>query len=412
VRKLAGMGVFPKAVAEPQRRVAFSGFPEKSGATSAARIAYADAFRAIAILAVVASHFIKITHIQIHGRARLLEWLGVWGVDCFFVLTGYLLGKPYLRAIVNAARLPSVREFFARRLFRIYPLYLVCLVFSVLVAVFSGAAPSIGDVLAHLTMSHGLIARYITQINGPLWTMSVDAQFYVLLPIVAFCVMLPLRNRPVDQRVRGVWVFLSAVILLSVLERLITLTRIMPHTDWDHIAALSRNVIGMASEFAIGALVAFREMRSPVPSQKKGVYGLVVLGGLLFLTLLPLIEHKAHSVNALTAMYTVNDLIGGISAGLLLYGCIRGDFGYLTRVVFSRTVAEVAALSYAIYLVHYPFITHAADVYHRSLAKPSVALVFSIAVAVPIALVAYAGHRWVEKPFLRLRDRYRTEPAG
>jgi peptidoglycan/LPS O-acetylase OafA/YrhL len=94
-----------------------------------ARLSYADALRAIAILSVFAHHLVLQT--QVSARPQDAAWLGYWGVDCFFVLTGFLLCGPYLRAIVDGAPLPDWRRFAARRLLRIYPLYFVCLGLSV-----------------------------------------------------------------------------------------------------------------------------------------------------------------------------------------------------------------------------------------------------------------------------------------
>src|ERR1700724_3298848 len=89
--------------------------PATLGRPTNSRLACADALRAIAILAVVAHHLAQFTHVQINGRERMGDWMGVWGVDCFFVLTGYLLSKPYLRAMLEGTALPSMRQFLARR---------------------------------------------------------------------------------------------------------------------------------------------------------------------------------------------------------------------------------------------------------------------------------------------------------
>jgi peptidoglycan/LPS O-acetylase OafA/YrhL len=382
--------------------------PRASRGPQAPRIAYADAFRAIAILGVVIHHIAELTHLQVHSRSRSADWLGVWGVDCFFVLTGYLLSKPYLRAIVDRSPFPSTREFLTRRLLRIYPLYLASLVIIVADAIIRGAPVSVTSVLAHVTMTHGFFPPYIMEINAPLWTMAVDAQFYAVLPIVAICVAHALRRQQLEDRARGVWVILIVGSVLSVLARALTLGHVLPTGNWSLITAASRNVVGMGSEFAIGVALALREMRQPLPSQKQFTYCMMLVAGLLLFILLAADEHDTTNRSAAVAMNAIKDLIGGLSAGLLLYGCIRGNFARLEHVIQSRVVGGAAALSYAIYLFHYPILDRAVETYGRPLVAPVSALFFSLLVALPILLIAYAAHTWIEKPFLRLRDKARV----
>ncbi len=120
-------------------------------------LAYADALRASAIFVVVLHHLVYLTRPAI-GNHRAFEfgYLGVWGVNCFFVLSGYLLGRPYLAMLFDPKRpIPSTRLFYYRRFLRIYPLYAVAILFS-LVAVYLTyrTLPPAADIGAHLLMLH------------------------------------------------------------------------------------------------------------------------------------------------------------------------------------------------------------------------------------------------------------------
>ena len=111
---------------------------------------------------------------------------GYMFVDLMLLLSGFLLYLPY----ANRRERP-VREFYARRALRILPGYWFCLAVMLALAVaspdFSDPARLGKDLLAHLTFTHDLFPLSYTQsrLNVVLWTLAVEAQFYLLLPLIA-----------------------------------------------------------------------------------------------------------------------------------------------------------------------------------------------------------------------------------
>lgn len=372
------------------------------------RIAYADALRAFAIFCVFLHHIILQT--QLTPKLREAAVFGYWGVDCFFVLTGFLLCGPYLRAIADGTSLPGWRPFAARRILRIYPLYVVCLVLSVADLVAHAQAPSLLDVGAHLLMLHGFIVPYITQINGPLWTMAVDAQFYVLMPIALFALNALVRAQPPAARVRSIWYCLAAICAASVLERFVSLyvlTRAGAAT-WDADAVYARNVFGMGTNFAIGAALAFLSLRRPAPSRQKIWYAAAALLGVLCFALQSASLGADTTRPALSiATYGLIDVFGACSAGLLLYAFTRGGWSRIDALVHSPFVATLAALAYAVYLFQEPIIQHVVSFYHGPLGNPIATLGLGIVSLLVVYCVAVPMHRFVEQPFLDMREHHR-----
>src|SRR5687768_15093619 len=95
---------------------------------SIGRLAALDGYRAIAATAVLATHVGFLTGSSVDGPlAPMLSRLDV-GVAIFFVLSGYLLYRPFLAAALDRRPGPSLRSYLWRRALRIVPLYAVVVI--------------------------------------------------------------------------------------------------------------------------------------------------------------------------------------------------------------------------------------------------------------------------------------------
>jgi peptidoglycan/LPS O-acetylase OafA/YrhL len=151
-----------------------------------------DLIRLIAAMQVAVVHIF--THLGIDGS--LIDCLSYLpGVPVFFFISGYLISKSFAKS--SGARW-QYRNFFMNRFFRLYPALIICFVFSLFSAYLTGylntvqASPAeiVTWVVAQITVfqfyNPEFMRNYGTGVlNGSLWTIAVEIQFYILTPILA-----------------------------------------------------------------------------------------------------------------------------------------------------------------------------------------------------------------------------------
>lgn len=137
----------------------------------------------------------------VFGRYISLDFLmrsGYVWVDALLLLSGFLLYLPCAKAAEEGKRLPAALPFYRNRLLRIAPSYYLCILVMLLFYALPGgsyngadgaldASRMIGDVAAHLTFTHTLFdfSYLFTPLNGALWTLGIEMQFYLLFPLLA-----------------------------------------------------------------------------------------------------------------------------------------------------------------------------------------------------------------------------------
>ena len=382
------------------------------------RVAFADALRTFAILAVVCDHVVR--RITTSDRViKMADVVGILGVDCFFVLTGFLLSRPYLESIMGLRPFPSTKMFYARRFFRIWPLYAVAVVASAFgERLHGGHHVDIGNVLAHLTLTHNFFPTYyMGKFNIPLWTMAISADFYLLLPPVAFVGLMLARKLRPDRRLAlvltacAVYLFGSAAFRISFVFAFPGLV-----SDEDGAFTYLRNVIGLGGSLSVGILIAAcgtaRMKISAALAYGALVTGALAAGTLFVVTLTSgsLDEGAAHT----PLLQATFDHIGALAAGGILLAGLYGAIPFASTFPHARWIVFLSAMSYAIYLFHDPILNvvfNALDG-RRQLLHPSWKYVFELTLGTVGAtlLVSYVAHR-LEQPFLRRKDALRERPA-
>jgi|GEM_PF-967710 len=340
-----------------------------------ARIDYFDGIRAVAVLAVVAHHWVSTHHYAFQG--------GYIGVDVFFVLSGYIITKLLWRTALTPGRFGNARswwQFIRRRARRLYPALLGMLVVCGSVYVLAdGAAPlrTAGDALIAAAQLSSIAQATGSADVGPYgitWSLAVEWYFYLIWPLILFAL-----------RRRGCSAGRAALAAggLAVTAYLLSLPL---GRDWFYYGPTAR-----AGEILAGGAVALyltdRPRHTETPARWSRVASPLALG-----TIVVYAVAGPHWWNPLHRFGLL--LVVGATCCLLFLGpAVRSDPGY--RLLTRPSMTQIGRVSYSVYLWHYVPVFLLPK--HGALGGPPVQALLSVTWTV---ITAGASYRWLERPFL------------
>src|SRR5437588_5758665 len=184
---------------------------DRPAAAPAPRIAGLDGIRGLAALFVVVNHVFLPTFpgYPVDHAPFWAGWFiyGRFAVVVFIVLSGFSLALSPAR---HGWRLDAVSRFAQRRAWRILPAYWGALAFSLAVAWLIVPQPGHGVPDARSVLANGLLVQNIVGAHSPnaaFWSMAVEAQLYLLFPLL----LLLVRRRGATVMVAAVTVIVVAV---------------------------------------------------------------------------------------------------------------------------------------------------------------------------------------------------------
>lgn len=358
-----------------------------------------DTVRGIAVSMVLLYHalFWSVGVDQLAGAARIVArstQVGWLGVQLFFVLSGFLITGIL---VDSRARPDYFRRFYTRRALRILPAYVALL--AVLAAAgaigFAFLATSF-FFMANLTQILGVPMQY-----GPLWSLAVEEQFYLVWPLAAR------RLRP--AALAGI---AAAIVLLTPVVRLVA---------WRHWGAgpLYGQTWFVADGLALGALVAIY-LRSPWATRAsviKVAAALVAIGAGALAVGVPFgILHRTNPLGAALQLAPWHFVFAGGLLVALLLGTSRWR-----RFVLIRPLRYLGRISYGLYLIHVLVLVRFDAAVARQLpalapwlrgTAPGLAVRLLVVAGASIAIAALS-REYLEEFFLRRKDRLtRAVPAA
>jgi peptidoglycan/LPS O-acetylase OafA/YrhL len=239
------------------------------------RLGVLDGLRGLAVLLVLWYHVWEISWLSPPDWLAFLPATGFTGVTLFFFLSGFVISYPFIRAGQLGRPEPSWGHFAWRRFIKIVPSY----VLSVAVAYALGYAQRqpnaalLPDLATHLLFIHTWFPDRYGSINGVLWTLAVEVEFYCIFPLIWWA----FRRQP--------WLCAAAMIALAWMWR-----ASMAHCCYSTLfVQYEENLPGYLDIFAFGMLSAYLFVSRATLLRRAAVRRiapLVALGGFAMLGLL------------------------------------------------------------------------------------------------------------------------------
>lgn len=151
------------------------------------RITALDGWRGMSILCVVVSHLVRCRYGS-HPTASfstLTASLATWGVDCFFVISGFIITRLALLEY-NTRRTLKICDFYIRRLFRIVPPFYVYLLFISVAATWGLIVQSPAGIIDAAAFTCNFPTIHCGWFPGHSWTLAYEEQFYLAFPFIFY----------------------------------------------------------------------------------------------------------------------------------------------------------------------------------------------------------------------------------
>ena len=365
-----------------------------------------DSFRAVGALAVLTTHaaFWSGEYTRDGAWGTFLARLDV-GVAIFFVLSGFLLTRPYLLRAAAGRPAPSTGRYLWKRALRILPVYAVAVTVAL---VFIHANRSLSN---ETRLATALMLNTFTDPANPaglshMWSLAVEVTFYLLLPVLMLVAVG--RSRTLrSTRVLGVLVVLVAISL------------------WWHLDGAARageHSSGQPSQwlpsyigwFAIGIGLALASVLHERGERTRLTASLVFLGrqpgscwvmvaGLLLMASTPLAGPTMLAAPTLAQSLTKNLIYGAVGGLIVVTGVFNAAGSSYSRWFGHGVARRLGWISYGIFALHLAVLHFVMWSTGWQLFDGRLPQIWILTVVISV-VVAEVVYRVVERPALNLKN--------
>lgn len=360
----------------------------------------------VQILRAVAILYVLVHHARFHIFANLSPFweqfyrffFGTTGVDLFFVISGFVIIRSLMGSLAVETRHDAIKFFWIKRIYRILPAAWLWLAIIILLTLFvnkSGAFGSFraafeGSVAAILNVANIRLAdcfgRYECGTTDVYWSLSLEEQFYILLPLL---VVLSRR-------------FLPVVLIIFVLSQILIPVLTLPSTY---------RATGLALGVLLGWYSHTKEYRiffiSPLEKVKARLF-FALLCFCLAVTL-----HPGLNIVSERLGYQLVAIVSAFMVYMASMNCI----GFFGDGRLKQLMCWIGDRSFSLYLSHVPAFALSKEIVYYLPAQALDGLNMNMILASLSVFIMFTSadicFRYVEQPFQRkARERIRKGKAS
>ena len=366
-----------------------------------------DPLRAIAAL------FVVVTHTTQLGGFNHEQFLGAWtvrldsGVAIFFVLSAFLLYRPFVSARLDERNPPKVRRYARRRALRILPAYWVALI---LLGLFDEHTKNVFT--DQWWVFFGLLQSWskdtIIAGIGVAWSLSVEMAFYVLLPFYALLMAKLLGRRDRDRQARLELMILVASAVVAIIAR--TVVNLISPTSvfGNQLPGTWMWFTGGLTLAVTSAWLAHRPLSEKPPLVRFFTERALACWAIAFALLTVAawfigLDRDPFAQNPTFSLQAQHVLYGGMAFFLVAPMVFHDGRRSLPSTLLStRALAWLGLVSYGIFLYHQAFVFSFLDT--RLWPPFAGTLLYTALVIAATTAVAAASYYIVERPILRFKE--------
>ncbi len=346
-----------------------------------------DILRGFAATTVFLNHYGFITMIRKLLKTGIFEPIGLIGayyaVPLFFLISGFCIHLSQLKqnTFSNDTKLKLV-PYLKRRFWRIYPCYLIILLFACAVAALNGEKISTRDFIYHVIVCQGFSVKYFNSINLVLWTISVEILFYLLYPIWYFF-----------RRKFG----LNQALIISLLASVISWVVIILNFNFT-LFPVKYFILNIWGAWCFGAWLCEKIVVNETKLiSSKTWWGVGVILLILFWVVSPYNWAALITYNISIALWA-----WVIVPFLKLEGTLTNVNNHFLSGLIN-VLAVVGVSSYSLYMIHEPFM-FLRNALLKSITSEGVRLALGGFWLIATFFAAWVSYQLFEKPFLTYRS--------
>lgn len=407
---------------------------------SSGRYPALDGIRALSVLAVVFFHAAmpSLEHYDLENMKGYLrdfplldKWMfeGHYGVNAFFVLSGFLIGTMLMKEI-NRNHSINLKQFYLRRYLRLSPLY-----FFVLALIAAFWAFAANEDPSDLWFNVLYINNYINDAHQRMpwaWSLAVEEQFYLIFPLLLLAVfrfnnklLILLFIYLLSYAIRAVLLLENPELSLSAYQIYYSKELGLKEEATSFVMLFYIPLWSRFGELIIGALVAYIHMyhkdKLTALLQEKALFNniLLLLSGttVIWLISVPIYDVDMKLSPQFLFFYnTVNENLFSLCVAVTMC-CVlypTGLSNIVSKILSASFWFPIAQLSYAIYLLHPPFVYYLGFLpATQGTTLPSLGIYLQAGFIGLLATCILASFTFVfiERPFMKMREFKRTSAS-